>query len=202
MENLQPITIQLHLTSGLKRVFHQDNPRLIATIFDEFDGRLFTQPTLIIESRDSVTAFSSHSLIGISILTDQVPNSLSLREGRSKTVVTEITQENYLQLRHQNIPKVEGVRSNILSEIVFVSGQHLYLEFSEIAIGGMGERAELHHQFSNPSLACRRLGGGFSLWNTAQIVSWSHSPKLESPDTSWNLEENAEPENTPSQNAV
>ena len=202
MENLQPITIHLHLTSGLKRVFHQDNPRLIATIFDEFDGRLFTQPTLIIESRDSVTAFSSHSLIGISILTDQVPNSLSLREGRSKTVVTEITQENYLQLRHQNIPKVEGIRSNILSEIVFVSGQHLYLEFSEIAIGGMGERAELHHQFSNPSLACRRLGGGFSLWNTAQIVSWSHSPKLESPDTSWNLEENAEPENTPAQNAV
>lgn len=189
MENPQPITIQIHLANGQTRVFQQDIPEFVTTICNDLDGRVFTQPTLIIQAEDNVVAFCGPALIGISILTDQIPNSFSLRENRSKTVVSQITQENFLLRRHQNRPKTEGIRSSILSEIVFVSGEHLYLEFSEIAIGGMGERAEMHHLFSNPSLACRKLGGGFSLWNTAQMVSWSHAPKLETPDNSWHAVE-------------
>jgi hypothetical protein len=197
MENLQPITIHLHLINGLTRVFYQDDPELIATICNDLDGRVFTQPNLIIESKENAVAFAGHTLMGISILTDQIPNSISMRENMSRTVVTQITEENFLQLGHQDRPKVEGRRSNILSEIVFVSGEHLYLEFSEVAIGGMGERAEMHNLFTNPSLACHRLGGGFSLWNTAQMVSWSHSPKLATPGNSWSAEEVAEPTDLP-----
>ena len=189
MENLNPLTIQVHLINGQTRTFRQDNPDLVTAICNDLDGRIFTQSTLIIEGEDEAVTFSGHALIGLSILSDLTPGFITLRESMAKTVVTQITAENFLQLRHENKPKVEGIRSNILSEIVFVSGDQLYLEFSEVAIGGMGERAEMHHLFTNPSLACRRLGGGFSLWNTAQIASWSHSPKLEAPGESWQATE-------------
>ena len=195
MEYLQPITIQVHLINGTTREFQQDNPEAIAAICNNLDGRVFTEANLIIAGKHEAIAFSGHALIGVSILTDQIPNSIKLREDLLKTVVTQISKESYLDLRNNNMPKVTGIRSNILSEIVFLNGQQLFLEFSEIAIGGLGERAEMHHLFTNPSLACHRLGGGFSLWNTAQMASWSHSPKLEAPDTAWNALEVLEPEN-------
>ena len=195
MESPKPLTIHIHLINGVTRVFRQDNPELIAVICNDLDGKLFSQSTLIIDSPDEAIAFSGQALMGISILTDQIPNSISMRETMSRTRVTQITKESFLELRRQNVPKVEGIRSNILSEIVFTSGEHIYLESSEIAIGGLGERAEMHHLFTNPSLACRKLGGGFTLWNTAHIVSWSHSPKLEAPGNSWSAVEVADPEN-------
>lgn len=194
MESLKPLTIHIHLVTGVTRVFRQENPEFIAVICNDLDGKLFSQSTLIIDSADEAIAFSGQALMGVSILTDQIPNSISMRETMSRTRVTQITKENFIELRGQKIPKVEGIRSNILSEIVLTSGQHIYLESSEIAIGGMGERAEMHHLFANPSLACRKLGGGFTIWNTAHIVSWSHSPKLEAPGNSWSAVEVANPE--------
>ena len=148
--------------------------------------------TLIIENGLNAVAFAGHGLLGISIVTDQMPKAISMRESTLRTYVRQISKEDYNLILHRNLPKEEGLRSNIVSEIAFVNGQQIYLEFSEIAIGGMGERAEMHHLFTNPSLACRRLGGGFSLWNTSQIMSWSHSPKLESPGTTWKAIEVAE----------
>ena len=196
MESLNPITIHIHLINGTTRVFRQDNPELIAVICNDLDGKLFTQSTLIIDSMGESITFSGHALMGISILTDQIPNSISMRESMTGSLVTQISKDSFLDLRRQNVPKVQGIRSNILSELVFASGEHIYLESSEIAIGGLGERAEMHHLFTNPSQACRKLGGGFSLWNTAQIVSWSHSPKLEAPGNSWSAVEVADSEDT------
>ena len=154
MENHTPFSIHVHLVSGLTRVFHQDNPELVETICNDLDARIFDRSTLIIENGLNAVAFAGHGLLGISIVTDQMPKAISMRESTLRTYVRQISKE--------------------------------------IAIGGMGERAEMHHLFTNPSLACRRLGGGFSLWNTSQIMSWSHSPKLESPGTTWKAIEVAE----------
>lgn len=185
MDNNKPITIHVHLVSGVTRVFHQDNPELIAKICNDLDARIFDRSTLVIENKDSAVAFAGHGLLGISIITDEIPNVVSMRENSLRTYVRQISKADFNLLLEKNLPKVEGLRSNIVSEIAFVNGQTIYLEFSEIAVGGMGERAEMHHLFTNPLLACRRLGGGVSLWNTARIMSWSHSPKLESPGNAW-----------------
>ena len=188
MEQLQSIGIQIHLVNGLKRTFHQDNPSYIEAICKDLDTKLFSRPSLIIEGDDEVTSFPGHCIVGVSILSEPLPDFFYDREQMTKSVVTEISEESFLKRRNQDQPKTPGVRSNVLSEIVFTSGQHLFIEFNEIAIGGFGERAELHKLFTNPALACRRLFGGFSLWNTAQMVSWTHYPKLETPDNSWRAE--------------
>ena len=46
------------------------------------------------------------------------------------------------------------------------------------------------------ALSCRRLEGGFRIWNTAHIVSWSHYPKLEVPANAWPAESLAQPHPT------
>ena len=50
---------------------------------------------------------------------------------------------------------------------------------------GFGERHMLHNAFALPSLISRRLGGGISLWNRAQMVSCSYSPNPDVPGTAW-----------------
>lgn len=188
MDNYQAIVIQLHLTTGHERMFYQEDPGLVAKICDDLDRSIFSRASLIIESTEDVAAVPGNALIGITILTDPLPTSFYERERTSQTVVTQISHETFHLRRLQYMSKVQGQRNPILCELEFVSGGHLFLEFSEIGASGMGERNALTHLFTRPSLFCRRLEGGFSIWNTAHIVSWSHYPKMEVPANAWQAE--------------
>ncbi|MEO7715229.1 MAG: hypothetical protein ABIY70_03425 [Capsulimonas sp.] len=46
----------------------------------------------------------------------------------------------------------------------------------------------LHHAFSPPTVVCRRMGGGIAIWNRAQMLSYSFSPKPETPVNAWPAE--------------
>jgi hypothetical protein len=188
MANFQPTGIQLHLTTGRKHMFYQEDVELIAKICDNLDGQIFSRASLIIDSVDEVTAFPGHALMGITILIDPLPACIFERERLSKTVVAQISFEAFQSRRLDDMSKVEGQRGAVLSELEFVSGERLFLESSEIAASAMAERNALHHLFSRPSLSCRRLGCGFSVWNTAHIVSWSHYPKLKVPSDAWRVD--------------
>lgn len=188
MLSYQPTGIQLHLITGRKHMFYQENPDLVAIICADLDGQIFTRESLIIDSAEDTTAFPGHALIGITILTDPIPDSYLHREQVSKTVVTQISQETFQFRRLQLMAKVEGERGLLLSELEFASGERLFLESSEIAANEMGERAALNHLFAKPSLSCRRLDCGFSIWNTKHIISWSHYPKLDVPGNAWPAE--------------
>jgi hypothetical protein len=192
MKNLQPAGIQLHLITGRKRLFYQEDAEIVSEICNDLDGQIFSRASLVMNSADDTTAFPGPSLIGITVLTDPLPDSFLERERTSKTVVTQISSETFQYKRLQLMSKVEGVRGLILSELEFASGEHLFLEFSEVAKSGLGERNALQHLFARPSLSCRRLDCGFSIWNTSHIVSWSHYPKLEAPSNAWAAESLAE----------
>ena len=174
-------------------MFYQEDQDLVGKICEGADGQIFSRASLIIESVDGVTSFPGNALIGITILTEPLPHSFLEHEASSKINIRQISQESFLVRRPQAISSIEGARGFTLSEIEFVSGEHLFLEASAVAQSGMRERNTLHHLFSNPSLWCRRLEGGFSIWNTAHIVSWSHFPKLEVPANSWRAETLTEP---------
>jgi len=192
MSNFQPTGIQLHLTTGNKRMFYQEDAELVAKICSDLDGQIFSRANLVIESLEGVTSFPGSALIGITILTDPLPTSFFEREAFSKINVRQISQESFLVKRPQVLSSVEGTRGLTLSDLEFISGEHIFLEMSAVAVSGMRERDALHHLFSNPSLCCRRLDGGFSIWNTAHIVSWAHYPKLEVPANAWAAESLAE----------
>lgn len=188
MALFQPTGIQIHLVTGHKRMFYQEDLELVAKICNDLDGRIFSRASLIIDSALDVTAIPGTAMLGITILTDPLPPAFYEAEKASKTVITQISQEAFQLRRLQDMSKVEGRRSPILCELEFVSGEHLFLEFSEIALSGMGERNALNHLFTRPSLSCRRLDGGFSIWSTSHIVSWSLYPKLEVPANAWPAE--------------
>lgn len=188
METYQSTGIQIHLTTGDKPMFYQELPELVAKICNDLDGRIFTRTSLIIESGEHITTFPGHAMIGITILIDVLPDGFLQREKDSNITISQISEESFHLRRLGYMAKVEGQKGTSLCELQFVSGERLFLEFIEVAVSGMGERTELHHLFAHPSLSCRRLEGGFSIWNTAHIVSWSHYPKIEVPINSWPAE--------------
>ncbi|MEQ1823828.1 MAG: hypothetical protein ABL949_15075 [Fimbriimonadaceae bacterium] len=184
-----PTAIQLHLVTGRKQIFYQEEAALVASICADIDGQhIFTRHSLIIEGAEDVLAFPGNALIGITVMTDFLPAAFLERELMLKTVVTQISTEAYHAHRQQEVHKTEGIRSLVYCELEFVTGERLFLEFNEIAQGGKGERNVLQHLFARPSLFCRTQEGGFSAWNTAHIVSWSHYPKLEAPLSAWSAE--------------
>lgn len=193
MDNFQATGIKFHLTSGNERMFYQEDKDLVAKICNDLDGQVFLKSSIIIDSRDDVTAFPGNALIGITILTDPLPESFYEREKTSGTVVLQISREAFNLQRLQYLSKIEGLRGPTLSELEFINGERLFFEITEVAVSGMDERNALHNLFARPSIFCRRLDGGFSVWNTSHIVSWSHYPKMEVPANSWQAEVIAEP---------
>jgi hypothetical protein len=185
MTDFQPTGIQLHLITGNRCMFYQEQPELVEKICKDMDGHIFSRASLIIEGKEDVSAFPGSALIGITVLTDPLPEFFYERERLSGTVITQLSPERFQLRRINDLAKVEGERSAVLSQIEFVSGERLYLEFSEVAVSGFAERKALNNLFLNPSLSCRRLEGGFTIWNTAHMVSWSHYPKMEVPMNAW-----------------
>lgn len=181
MNPIQATSIQIHLTSGRKHMFYQEDAGLVERICDDLDGHVFARNSLIIEASDDITAFPGHAIIGITILTDPLPQSFYERERLSHSIIVQISQESFEFRRLQDLAKITGTRSSSLCHLEFVSGEHLFLEFSDIAENGLEERFALHNLFTRPSLHSRRPDGGFSIWNTAHIVSWSRYPKVEVP---------------------
>ena len=188
MAHYQPTAIQLHLVTGHKLMFVQEDSALVAAICNDLDGNVFKRASLIVNGEDDVTSVPGSALIGITILTDPLPQSFVDREAVAQTVITQISKETFQFKRLRHMANVEGERSSTFSELEFVSGEHLFLQNSEIAESSMGQRNSLHHLFTRPSLWCRRLDGGFSVWNTAHIVYWSQYPKVDVPANSWPAE--------------
>ncbi len=187
MMNSQPTGIQFHLITGRKQMFYQEDAELVARICGDLEGHIFGRANLILNGEDDVTAIPGSAMIGITILTHPLPDSFHERERLTQIVITQISQESFQFKRLRDLAKVKVGRSPILSEIEFVSGERLFLEFNEVAAGGVEERNVLQQLFARPYLSCRHLDGGFSVWNTAHIVSWSHYPKLGASPSSWQI---------------
>ncbi|MEQ1934903.1 MAG: hypothetical protein ABL962_13670 [Fimbriimonadaceae bacterium] len=192
ISNHNPTSIQLHLITRRKPIYYQDDARLVAKIFEELDGHIFTG-SLLIDGDNDVNAIAAQSLIGVTIKSEVLPKSLTDRVATMRAVTTQITWEDFQRRRETPMEKVVGERCCVLSELEFVTGELLFLEFNEVALGAMGERSVLQHLFSRPSLFCRTLEGGYSVWNTAHIVSWSHYPKLDTPPSAWSAKSVARP---------
>lgn len=180
--------VQVHLVNGHKWIFYQENQSQIDKICSDLEGSFFSKPSLIIDNVDHITAFPCHSLLGISVLTENLPENFIRMENLSNRTAQQIGEEEFIRMRYQATSKIEGHQSRTLSQLEFVSGESLFIEINDAVENGMEERSSLYHLFSRPTLATRRQDFGFSLWNTAQIVSWSLYPSTEVPSTAWQVD--------------
>lgn len=182
----QPLLeLHLHLVNGSTHKFMQHNPQVVEQILPQLNPRIFTQPTLVLFGQNTVNTYPSSALIGISLIMEPLPESL-LRLTRDPALgvvdMQELAVADYQAKKRVAQPIVAGQPAVSLHEIEFVSGHRLWVEVSiQAAANKMEERQLVKHAFEGPNLVCRRLGGGLSIWNRAQMVSYSFSPKPEVP---------------------
>ena len=181
----QPLLeIHLHLVNGETHRFLQNDPELAHKVVEQVNLKVFTQPSLVIAGQDRVWAYPGAALAGISLITESGQQEL-LRLSPFPIVPREIAESDY-QAGQPDAHSAEGPSLGVLAEIEFTSGQRVRLEIqAPQAVSGMQERHILHTLFTGPGLLCRRLGGGISIWNRAQMISFSIVSKLEVPSNAW-----------------
>ena len=182
--SVHPIEVHLHLTSGRKHIFTQSDLGFAKKICDDINASIFKEQSIVVEGKDEIYAFSGHALIGITVYTDPLPDSYLKHEMLTRSTVMQITHEMHRERHEQTISTHEGERCLVLSEVEFCNGARLYLEFNEVTALSIDERSTMHHLFTHPALMCR-VNGGFSIWSTSHMCSWTHYPKLHIPLNSW-----------------
>lgn len=179
------LELHLHLVNGNTRKFAQNDPEAVEQILGQMNQTIFSQPTLVVHGHHVATTYRTSALIGISLLMDPLPESLlrlthKLRHGVGE--IQEISEAQYNARLHEMKSTVAGQPAVRLNEIEFVSGHRIWLEVSiESAVNDMQERQLVKHAFEGPTLVSRRIDSGVSIWNRAQMVSYSFTPKPEVP---------------------
>src|SRR5579871_1980804 len=111
MLDFQPTGILLHLTTGRKHMFYQEDAALVSKICEDLEGPIFNRASLIIHSSVDAIVFPGRFVMGITVLTDPLPPSFRQREKLTQTVVSQISFETFQFRRLQNVSRVEGERS-------------------------------------------------------------------------------------------
>lgn len=186
------LELHLHLSNGRTHEWQQNDPQLAQSIIGQLTPKVFAQPSLILYGESCVTAYPGAALIGVSVIMAELPEELLHLIGTpasNSSSFWEITEDEYSAKQRVVQPITEGEPFLMLSEIELSSGRRLYIEnHVEAAVSASQERQILHHIFAHPTLACRRLDGGLSLWNRAHFVSFSFCPKPTVPANAWPAE--------------
>ncbi|BDI28771.1 hypothetical protein CCAX7_008220 [Capsulimonas corticalis] len=187
MWNSPKLELHLYLKNGDTHKFVQHDPELIRQTLSQINHKVFAQPALLIHGDDVATAYPGSALNGIGVVIDPVPEELLRLDPHG--LMEQISEEDYQFERRRAAPIIEGRPFVMLSEIGFSSGLKLWLKahVSEAAMG-LQERQMLHNTFAPPTVVCRRMGGGVSIWNRAQMLSYSFSPKPKTPTNAWPAE--------------
>lgn len=185
----QPLLeMELYLTSGNTHTFTQDDPAAVRQILHQLGPKVFAQPSLVLYGASRVMAYPGSALVGLRLRMESQVDPWLLRD--ASPFIHEITQEEYLDKQRQGNP-LGGLNKplSLFTEAEMVSGRRLWFEVEvPPAADGFGERQMLHHVFTLPSIVCRGLGGGLSLWNRAQMVSCCFSADLHVPVNAWPAE--------------
>ena len=182
------LEIDLHLINGRTHKFIQNDPALAQRILRQISPKIFTQSSLVVTGYNRSAAYAGATLIGISLLMETIPEEL-LNTGPLPALPLEITQADYEAKQSAMLSAGGGQPPVSVLEIEFTSGRRLWLEVPMPPVtSGMQERHLLHNLFSMPGLLCRRLGGGVSLWNGAQVASTAFTPELDAPSNAWAAE--------------
>lgn len=183
------LELQLHLTNGQTHHFVQADPELAGQIIRQINAKLFAQPSLIITDDKSVVAYATSALAGLSFVMEPLPDELLefLRDPEGHVAgVWEITEDEFRAKLGTLKPIVEGESLLMLSAVVLHGGHHIWIEnHVKEAVSAMQERHIVHQFFNRPLLPCRKLENGLSLWNRAQIISFSFHPNPSAPANAW-----------------
>ena len=179
------LELHLHLVNGRVHKFAQEDPDLVQDLLKQVSSKIFQRPSLIVHNANQACVYQGTALAGISVIMDPLPAELLMLDPVSANI-WEITEAEYCERRQSLIPPTTDEPYTLLSEIEMRSGERFWTEQqAPRSLGGLNERSILHHAFMLPSLVCLRRGGGISIWNRAQMMSLSFSPKLDVPIASW-----------------
>lgn len=190
----QPLLeVHFQLSDGNTIRFAQSDPASVQNILAHVQhGKIFTQPSLVLAGTNSVTAIQCAAITRLDLvlqdqdipqwLLDLEPNGIQKRE---------ISLEQFLERVQSDESPQPGQDQSItlLEDIRLVGGTRCTMEVHlPVRSSHMMQRQHLLNVFSLPSLSCRRLGGGISILNPAQIMAHTYHPGLEPPAGAWPAE--------------
>jgi hypothetical protein len=186
--NTHPLLeLELHLVNGNTHRFVQNDPDLARELLKQINRKIFGQTSLIVHGEKQVCVYHGPMLAGISVIMEPLPGELLMLDPASPAA-WEITEEEFREKQKSLPPVVADEPFLMLTEIELTTGRRIWLERQiPCAMGGLDERKILHHSFILPNLVCRRAGG-ISIWNRAQMISLTFSPKPEVPAVAWPAE--------------
>lgn len=183
------LELHLHLANGRTHKWVQNDEELAAQIIAQITPKIFAQPSLVLHDESSVTAYPGTALLGLSVLMEEIPETLLQLIGSPSTHsagMWAITEDEYAAKQRAVQPIIDGEPFLMLIEIELSNGQRIWIEnHLKKAVPAMQQRQILHQIFEKPTFACRRLDGGLSVWNRAHFVSFSLRPKPTVPANSW-----------------
>ncbi|BCM92661.1 hypothetical protein IAD21_04543 [Abditibacteriota bacterium] len=182
----QPLLeVHFHLADGSTTSFAQSDAGAVRGILANVQhGRIFAQPTLVIAGTSSVTALPGNLITRLDLVLSEadIPNWLLQLEPNG-IIKTEISLEQF-QLSQES--HADPASTTLWEDIRLAGGSRCLMEVHRPVQSSLTvQRQHLQNVFSLPSLSCRRLGGGVSLLNPAQIVSHTYYPKMEPPASAW-----------------
>ncbi len=178
MTTCQPTVLELHFVNGQKQTFCHNTSDVASRICLDFSNDLFRNTHFIVEGSQDVTVVTGQFLLGITVIVTPLPESCLAQEQKAQAVAVQMSKASY-ESKRLACQGLDELSIPILTDVLLASSEHVYFEFLELDRGGPGDRYRIHDLFSEASLSTRNIEGGFSLWNTAHFVSWSHFPKLE-----------------------
>jgi hypothetical protein len=193
------LQVHFHFADGSQRRFAQNDLAKAQSIFDYLQrGKIFTQPSLVISSEQSVTAIPPSTIARLDVIMDEadLPDWLLNFDNHAPQVQKwEVAPEQFsgfVQLQQNDLLSGTDEPHIVFEEIRLAGGACCFIEVhlppqasANASEGTLGQRRHLHTAFTMPHYACRRVGGGMCILNPAQIISYTFYPRLEPPANAW-----------------
>ena len=186
------LEIRIHLVNGKVEKFVQDDPQAIAILLTNIQpAKLFSQPHLVIAGKYSMTLYSCSAITMVELVMDGFPDwtfPLGIED------IRQITEEEFWQrfrpeedqrfVREQ--PRKVGEAMVGFMEIELRSGERTFVELHSKVPGKLDQLHVISQLASAPCLYSRRMGGGVSFVNPANIVRFTFNPgPPETSTTAW-----------------
>ena len=189
------LEVHLHLEDGRISKFRQEDPARIAAILSHLvPARLFIAKQFILAGVDSLSAMQTAFIVSVDFISDALPqweflyNAQDIEQISEETFRTDFKPEEYKIVYPPAVVE-------IFAEIELVSGQRLFirlkLPLDRPSIQPIEMAMFLQNIVASHGFYFRRLGGGLTIVNPAQIVRFTFypGPQPESiPANAWQME--------------
>lgn len=170
--------ICVHLTSGMKYLFKQEDEIQVNAMFQSFHPMsLYSRSEIVIQGAASTRGFPSDSVECIEFITD-LEAGWQFRPGLENLIA--LSEETYKKREDVLCGKVDELRKlekpgnkiNGLAEFVMKSRKKILFEYTAVTKAWIDQIVMVQHFMRTPAVYAKREQGGYLLVHTKNVDHW------------------------------